>query len=226
MLKVSLGDAFVHTMGDEIRGRLSIGIDAKHRVTKRPLDIFHVQAIRDINAKNRRKKLLFIIMVRNPMLVVTSRHQQAMNGYLIGYDKGGSDYAGLAATHKAVMKHRGDNDCVLVKYEELVVNLDGVEQSFRKLGIPLTVPLRQFEVVPQMHPGENVKLNRPLNTARLWIDNSKDCERVTRQFEECPYLYTAMSDFGYEDVRCKNGKLRKEMYEWNWGSVTRQEESK
>lgn len=198
MLQVSLGPNFVSTMGDEISALDAVGIDERSRVTKRPLDIFRIGNIRRKNKNGFNKQLIFLLMVRDPRFVLTSRHEKVNGKYLIRYDMGGVESAGLVATHKSVIHHKNDGDCLVVKYEYMINSLQAVEDKLKGFGVPIIWPMADYVKVEQYHPGEQQKpLHRPLSTARKGLTPG-DQVYLNRQIAECPYINQMIEDFGYD----------------------------
>ena len=81
-------------------------------VTKRPKDIFDVDAIRAYY-RNKRAKPLFILTVRDPRSVLTSRHVNK-NGYYVDISRWRSIWEQIRAIDPA------SDDVLVVRYEALV----------------------------------------------------------------------------------------------------------
>jgi hypothetical protein len=132
-------------------------------ISKRPLDVFLARAIAEDNAL--RKRLVFVIPLRDLRDVLTSVHPNVPDEYFIGYEKGwrvrlgeaapSLDAPGIAAIHAEIERLRGDPalESVCLRYEDLVRDPDAVGAELeRRLGRRFARPLSAFHRHPGEHP--------------------------------------------------------------------------
>jgi hypothetical protein len=108
-------------------------------LTKRPGDILQLDRIRrELAQQNVRP--LFLLMVRDPRDILTSRHAAypGMRGYYVSPDR-------FRAVWKAIAANRSKEDCLVLRYEDLVQQTDLVqEQLTERIGWKVTAPFSRF----------------------------------------------------------------------------------
>jgi hypothetical protein len=181
-------------------------------VTMRPLDIFDVKRIR--RCLGWCKELHFIVIVRDPRMLVTSRHKSVPSDFFQGYDQSyfisrkGVSYTnpGVIKTFDAIREARkipGLNITV-VRYEDIATDPDGVQKSLDSLGVAwkgrfsdcLTadVPARQ------MLPLRDAPLVQHGTTASWQIEDDS-APRIVQQFTGEPRLFEFLVEWNYETDR-------------------------
>ncbi|HHN74791.1 MAG TPA: hypothetical protein ENK10_06130 [Acidobacteria bacterium] len=202
-----------HMLSRESHAAWIIGRHPSAWITKRPLDIFEIDAIRAANAYG--KRLHVILMVRDPRSLVVSRHQSVPDDYFIGWDRqyfvdGGRierTNPGIVQIHNAIARTqaRGDLDSVrILRFEDLVADPEGVQAELgRELGLEYRGRFSDFHRadVPE-------DLRRALNglrpvdpTALTRWRQPEHRERVLEQFSACPALFDLLEQYGYESDR-------------------------
>lgn len=167
-------------------------------ITKRPRDIFKYQEI--INRNGLKKELWFIFTIRDPRMVVTSRHQKFKNDFLVSWNNVANKdrWKGLKDLHEAVMQHFSKSNVIVVKYEDLIKSPPKIQQMIKtKTGIEFERSFGDYIRFSKPHPGEKDKpLDRLLSTARMKL-NAIEKRRLRQQLTEYPALLDMARDFGY-----------------------------
>lgn len=181
-------------------------------ITKRPLDVFQID---DIFAANRgRKKVDLVILVRDSRGVVCSRHALVPDTYYIGYEirykasrKGHGKLRdpGIVGIDRVIRQHLKDerfSNCVLLRFEDLVLRTDEVQQRLKDvLDLEYDASFSDFHKHPASQQSASAMNGvRPIETAR--VDSWKATEhraRIVEQFAECPRLFDLLIEYGYED---------------------------
>jgi hypothetical protein len=195
----------------EIRAVNVIGEDGTF-VTKRPLDVFDVDAILKANVRD--KDIRIVLLIRDPRSVLVSRHQTYPRQPYIGFDQ--SFYVpqdGLSFTNPGLLdrmravsavQRRTNLKVMTVRYEDLVVDPERLRAALGEFtGLPFDVPFSEFykSDIPERL---NVTLNgkRPVEASRVaaW-KLPGNAARVVRQFRLAPTLFDAIEAWNYESDR-------------------------
>jgi hypothetical protein len=173
---------------------------ARYLITKRPYDIFWIDEIRELYAAlGTRTQPRFVICVRDPRAVLTSRHEANRAEYRISADR----WRSIHAHYQYATRY--DDMCV-VEFADLVLRPSAVQQRLNDL-VGWT-PSYDFEEFHRRVP-QNFD-TRPLNGVRdldpTTLDRWKQpehAERIKQLLREMPELPARLIEMGYEeDDRC------------------------
>ena len=110
-------------------------------LSKYPDDVFAIERIAAHHARAEDgRRAEFVLMVRDPRDVLTSRHAAyaADRGYYV-------DLARFVATWQAIRVARGRDDAFVLRYEDLVGDPDALERRFaERLGWRASLPFARF----------------------------------------------------------------------------------
>lgn len=161
-------------------------------ITKRPDDIFWLDEVRERYA-GRRPKPLFIISVRDPRAVLTSRHVKKP-GYCVPASK-------WRATYEHIQYNLQFDDVATVEYRDLIERPQEVQERLSSfIGCR---PDGQFDQYLAAVPDDfdTTALNgvRPLDASRLdrWR-SPKHRDRILQLLRELPELPDRLIEMGYE----------------------------
>jgi len=151
-------------------------------VTKRPLDVFKFEAIREYAKSNDVRVLLCI---RDPRSILTSFHKSVPDDYFVDADyqyfvtrnRKTKTNPGLIAVHDAIMRmHNSELNTEIVRYED----------TLKRPYTPGNTP-------PKMARALNG--DRPIDASRLdaWRGHM---DRLEDQFTRFPKLYDIMAEYG------------------------------
>lgn len=178
-------------------------------VTKRPLDIFDIDAILSANVLG--KRLFAVILIRDIRSVVTSRHRNVPDDYFIGFDHqyfvqdGAATFTnpGVIQTHNTIAQtwQRRDLAKIIVRYEDIL--RDGaVVQT--KLGDAIGFEYRgafgdfyKHETPPDLEYQLNTRRAPDLGAIEAWRAPAHR-RRIRDQFTRCPQLFELLKIYGYE----------------------------
>ena len=194
----------------ELRATKTLNISADYYVTKRPLDLFEIENIQRLLGKIR--DLKFIIMIRDPRALVTSKHASVPEQYWQGYDykffvnpnRGIKSYTnpGIGAAFTAIRQVQKDarHAFLLVKYEEVVANPDSVQTRVEEFtGVRFKKPFSEWWTAP-VSEGLQTQLNgiRPVDpeNADRWR-KPEHRRRIALQWKLFPELDSIVTEFVY-----------------------------
>ena len=184
------------------RERSGLGIARKHwpgrspyLITKRPDDIFWIDEIREFYTQlGTRTRARFVICVRDPRAVLTSRHETDKSVYWVSIDR-----------WRAIYNHyqylAGADDVCVVEFKDLVSRISDVQQRLTKLmEWKVSANFDEFhQRVPEDF--QTVALNgvRTLdpNTLERWA-RPEHAERMRYLLREMPELPARLIEMGYE----------------------------
>jgi hypothetical protein len=206
----------------EYPASLVVGIDNENRVTKRPLDIFHIDSINNNNKYE--KDLYLLICIRDIRSVITSFHNSVPDDYFIGYDHQyfvGSDgqisytNPGIIAIHNAIANAPRSpyfKKNLLIKYEDILKATKDLQDLLAKeVGFEYKNDFENFHKT-KIPVGLLGQLNtvRPVDTTRIesWKD-AKHAQRIKSQFTRCTALFDILIQYGYEKDRSWYGEYKK-----------------
>ena len=162
-------------------------------VTKRPLDVFDIDAI--IKANVRDKDIRIVLVIRDPRSVLVSRHQAYPRQPYIGFDQSfyvpreGLSYTnpGLLDRIRAIsaVQKRTDLKVMTVRYEDLVADPEQLRIALSEFtGLPFDLPFSEFyksDIPERLSVALNGK--RPIEASRVAAWKLPDnAARVVRQF--------------------------------------------
>jgi hypothetical protein len=194
------------------RERSGLGTARKHwpgrspyLVTKRPDDIFWVDEIRDFYAQlGTRTRARFVICVRDPRAVLTSRHETDKSVYWVTVDR-------WRAIYDQLLYLRSADDVCVVEFKDLVSRIADVQQRLTNLmGWAVSANFDEFHKhVPQDF--QTVALNgvRTLdsNTLERWA-RPEHADRIRFLLREMPELPERLIEMGYEPDDAWTGTYR------------------
>jgi hypothetical protein len=186
------------------------------RITKRPKDIFDLDAIVQKNGEH--KDLITVVTIRDPRSVVSSVHLSYPSQPFIGFDHSlfvqpkAVSYTdpGLLAYASAIAAARGRTDMrmALVRYEDLVSRPEACRRQLAEaIGLDLREPFDGLDGATVSERFANsLKGARALDNARIdaW---KRAAARVVRQFRLAPALFNALEQWGYESDRAWFARL-------------------
>ena len=189
-------------------------------VSKLPLDILKVPDLIDSNIH--RKRLFFVIPLRDIRDLITSVHPIVTNEYYMGYDSSitrskdgviSNRPYGIKQIHEKI-KNANESfseRVVSMRYEDLVSEPDRVQNDLAgALGIEFSQCFSRFHEVPTAHAfnysrvysersSDEFKENTAVTAARVgkWR-NPKHANRIREQFLSHPELFSILEETGYE----------------------------
>jgi hypothetical protein len=167
-------------------------------ITKDPGDIFFIDEIRAFYA-TRRANARFVVTVRDPRAVLTSKHKEHPNRQPGGYYEIPEEWH---AYYEQIRYEQQFDDVLTVKYEDLVTDPGGVERRLsRFIGWTVHLPFEQFH----SHVSPGFKFTQPLNGVRppdpTRIDSwrgDEHRERIRYILHALPQLPHCLIAMGYE----------------------------
>ncbi len=193
-------------------------------ITKAPMDVFNVRHLDRLNGNV--KRLAIIVMIRDVRDVITSRHPLLPDEYFIGHDHSWwpqdrhfkqwrFDAPGVMAIFDEIERIRNRADVALVRYEDLVLDADVVQES---LGVRFSLPFNgrfseyHLSSVEPAYRYEGrflakdkslVQEGSPVNDTRVarWRRQPELWSRVREQFMACDRLFEVLATYGYESSR-------------------------
>jgi hypothetical protein len=162
-------------------------------ISKRPDDIFYLEPLRAIYAR-RRPNVRFLLMMRDPRAVLTSVHSSKKGQYYVSPKR----WSGI---YERIRENAGKEDCLLVRYEDLVTSIDDVQRVVtRFIGEEPEVPFNEY--LDHVPPGfRSTALNglRALdaNAMNKWRD-PKHAPRIRSLLIALPDLPRILVELGYE----------------------------
>lgn len=162
-------------------------------ISKRPDDLFYVDRIREIY-RRRRPSVRFLFTMRDPRAVMTSVHASKKGRYYVSPER-------WRATYQMLQTNRGRADCCVVRFEDMVTNIERVQREIvRFIGEEPEVPFDQFvEKVPEGFRATALNGVRALDpaTTTKWR-HPRHHERIRSLLEAVPELPRVLIDNGYE----------------------------
>jgi hypothetical protein len=167
-------------------------------VTKRPDDIYWIDDIRSLYAERRtRTKPVFVLCVRDPRAVLTSRHESNKQDYWVSIER-------WRAIYDHFLYARRYPDVDVIDFRQIVTGVDQVEQQISRL-VGWT-PASSFENFWTHVPDgfDTTALNgvRRLDASVLdkWA-RPEHTERIRYLLREMPELPDRLMEMGYERDR-------------------------
>jgi hypothetical protein len=167
----------------------------RYLITKRPNDIFWIDEIRGFYAAlGTKTRARFVICVRDPRAVLTSRHEVNKADYWVTVERWRSIYDHYRyATRFA--------DVCVVEFEDLLRRVDTVQRRLTDLvGWTPAFGFEEFhQHVPQNFDTRALNGVRSLDTTTLdrW-KRPEDAERIKQLLQEMPELPERLIEMGYE----------------------------
>lgn len=163
-------------------------------ISKVPHDVFRLQALKDFY-KGRKAQLRIILMVRDPRDVLTSQRKTGgPKGYVVGPQRWRDHY-------QAFVRWQNDPDAMLVRYEDLVSDVDGQQARVEAFtGEKMSTPFSHFHDI-ERPDFDTQTLNglRPVEQSLLfrWAgpDHHARIEEVLREMPDLPQILISL---GYE----------------------------
>jgi len=195
---------------------------AGNYITKSPMDIFDIKNIDRYNVFDKNVKV--IICIRDIRDVLTSRHPNIPDQYFISFenswwpqDKNFNDWKNNAPGIKDIFNEivdltNNDTDFLLVKYEDIILDIEGVQKSISNfLNVDFQNKFSDFYKHKDKHPYKYegrqkakdqtlVRENKAIDPSRLnkW-KNIDYKNRIIQQFEAHPELFDYLVSYGYEE---------------------------
>lgn len=192
------------------------------RASKSPMDVFSLGTLGERNKWG--KRVLVLIMIRDPRDIVTSKHPVLPDRYFIGYDhswwpgpKGSSEWKydaqGIGEIHQAICRARTNTEfhVMLLRYELLVANPDRVQAEIASLfGIKFCGKFSRFyekaHALPYRYEGRFEAKDATLVREDKTVDPSRagkwrhdqHRDRIAEQFTQFPALLDLVREYGYE----------------------------
>lgn len=190
--------------------------------SKFPLDVLDLPRLAERNPH--RKRLIALIVTRDPRDVVTSRHPLLPEEYFVGYEHSWwpqdrqfeswvHDAAGLKHIDRAIRRtrHLTDIESMIVPFEEIVAEPDSVqERLIHAFGLPFDENFSDYHTRPQRlayryegrrSPKDSglVRENRPADRRRVgkWR-SSEHFDRIAQQVSAHPEFIELVRHYGYE----------------------------
>ena len=162
-------------------------------LTKRPNDIFELDAIRDIY-KTRLGTPYFLVNIRDPRDVLVSQHSAREGEYYVSLDRWQQIYNAINAC-------RYEQDVLFVVFENLVRNTARVGRDISTFtGLPLVTSMESFLTsVPQGFKATALNGIRPpdLSAIGRWR-NEEHRARMKQIITEVPQFTDHLITWGYE----------------------------
>ena len=175
--------------------RVAYRTDRSHAIliSKRPDDIFYLDRTRRIYAR-RRPTVRFLLMMRDPRAVLTSVHAGRKDDYYVSPRR-------WMATYDRMRANWEQNDCQVVKFEDLVTDLPAVQRAIVNfVGEEPDAPFDAYvDRVPDGFQVEALNGVRALDTATTskWRA-PRHRDRIRLLLREIPDLPRILIDTGYE----------------------------
>jgi len=199
--------------------------EAGNWITKRPLDIFDIDEIRRLNREQ--KEILFILTIRDVREILVSIHPNVPFDYFIGHE--GSYYVfGEHPNYEQVFQGPGIGKMfteiekvmtipkaklLLVRYEDLLGNLDGIQLKLESIGFrpeeKISSVAKKSLIKGMRYEGKHKALkadlvlcNQPpvIGKEAKWR-KKRFRQRITSQFLRYPQLFDILEQYGYESNR-------------------------
>jgi hypothetical protein len=181
-------------------------------VTKRPLDVFDIDAI--VKANIRAKDIRIVLIIRDPRSVLVSRHPAYPRQPFIGFDQS-LDVAreGLSFTGPGLLDYiravsavqkRADLSVMTVRYEDLITDPESIRIALSKfIDSPFDLPFSgAYKADVLERPTVISDGQRPVETSRTSVWKLPgNAARVVRQFRLAPALFDALESWKYEADR-------------------------
>ncbi|MGI9383870.1 MAG: sulfotransferase [Methyloligellaceae bacterium] len=177
----------------------AIQVDGDNVITKRPMDCLRWREIVERHSETK-----FIVTIRDPRSMVTSRHPvferytASWDHYLAGHeDPIEFEPGGIVnlARHIREMEPFAE----IVRYEDLTADPQAVQRRLGRLGLAFC---GTFETFHEREPGDWPALGgkRPPDPKgkEKWRN---DPDRIREQFTACPELFDLVEEYGYEPDR-------------------------
>jgi hypothetical protein len=163
-------------------------------ISKVPNDVLKLHQVRNFY-KDRKAKLKVIILVRDPRDVLTSK-MKAVD--LVKY---ATDLQEWRDYHAHVRLYLNDPDVLLLRYEDLVSDTDGIQRRIDAFtGEPTERPMKDFHKADRSD-FDTTPLNgvRPVdrNTVGRWA-TAEHATRIEQILREVPDFPQILRDLGYE----------------------------
>jgi len=164
-------------------------------ITKRPDDIFWIDEIRDFYARlGTRTRARFVICVRDPRAVLTSRHELNKSAYWVSIER-----------WRAIFEHlrwaEGATDVHVLDYSDIVTRIADVQQLMTGLmGWPVSASFSDFHKhVPDDFDTKALNGIRSLDpaTLRRW-SAPEHADRIRYLLNDMPELPERLIEMGYE----------------------------
>lgn len=191
-------------------------------VSKRPLDVFVVHKLPRSNVH--RKRLAVIVVIRDIRDVITSVHPNVPHDHFIGYEASyevgatypyspALHYPGVGEYHETIQQilQNPDIDTILVRYEDLVDDPDGVQRVLAgRLGCRFRRRFSEFHLHSARHAYKYegsrkavdpslVRENQAVSGARVGKWRSpRHAQRIRQEFSAHPELFDILQADGYE----------------------------
>ncbi len=187
--------------------------------SKKPLDVLILDDLvrRNIHGK----RLVAIVMLRDPRDLITSVHPNVPDRYFLDYEGSWTPHArgprrepyGIRAIHAAIQRAQRIEgmEVILVRYEDLVADPDRIQQALAaRIGVEFNSRFSDFHRRPERHAyryaGKNAPKDPSLVRENSAVDRSRhgkwNCPehaaRIARHFQEHPGLFELVRQLGYE----------------------------
>ena len=184
------------------------------------MDVNQLPFIDRLNVND--KKLVILIVVRDIREVITSKHPICDEEYFIGHDYScwptSSDFStwnqegtGVTGVNKQIQKVKGREDVTIIKYEDLVSRPDGIQKELqKKYGLLFEASFSDYhnrsDKLAYKYEGryrannqELVLEGKKITEKQLRWKSEEHDNRIYEQFTQCPSLFDALKEFGYEE---------------------------
>ena len=169
-------------------------------LSKYPDDVFAIEAVAKRHANAGGSRAEFVLMVRDPRDIMTSRHAaySADRGYYVSPER-------FSRVWQALREARDRDDASVLRYEDLVSSPEAAERLFaERLGWEATLPFARFHEQAERRERDSMTDGalgglRPLERTGVarWRDPAHR-ERLVALLDEMPDLVAACIDLGYE----------------------------
>lgn len=177
-------------------------------ISKMPQDVTRIPQIRNLYRNRTGCELKFLITVRDPRDVLTSIMPD-VPGYTHNLDD-------FRVYHAFIRRHRRDSDVMIVRYEDLVRDTNGMQRKVEAfLGRTGTLPFREF--YKAIRPGFEIRtLNglRPVERSLVgrWAEE-KHAERIEEILRYIPDFPRMVTELGYEPNEDWAERWREQVWE-------------
>lgn len=179
-------------------------------ITKLPRDISNLKKISKSNF--RKKKILVMILFRDPRDAITSVHRLLPDRYYMGFDERGFNQCGLGAIYEScqeVLESPPEGlDVVTVYYESLCLDPLPLQSEIEgKMFHKFDTDLSNFHLLKEgmaYRSNQNAEEIASEEITSIRIDKWRDpkhFDRIRSQFERFPKLFTMLEELGYETDR-------------------------